>query len=77
MERHFIRMGKNLQRLAVSHAVPAGNRKVTVVLNFRSEHTVKSANKNKVALMFKHNAMKTFEGSNGGKAPRILNLTAS
>jgi hypothetical protein len=34
------RVGKNLQRLAVSYAVPEGSREVTVAFNFISERTV-------------------------------------
>jgi hypothetical protein len=40
MEWYLTRIGKTLKHLAVSHAVPAGSRKVTVAFNFISERTV-------------------------------------
>jgi hypothetical protein len=40
MERYLTVIGKSLYRLAVSHAVPAGNREVIVAFNFISERTV-------------------------------------
>jgi hypothetical protein len=42
MERYLTRIRKSLQRLAVSHAVPAGSREVTAAFNFISESTVYS-----------------------------------
>jgi hypothetical protein len=41
-ERYMTRMGENLQRSALSHAVPAGSRKVAAAFNFISERTVLS-----------------------------------
>jgi hypothetical protein len=40
MERYFIRIEKILQRLAVSHAVPAGSWEVTVAFRFIIERPV-------------------------------------
>jgi hypothetical protein len=40
MERYLNRIGNILWRLAVSHAVPAGSREVTVAFTFISERTV-------------------------------------
>jgi hypothetical protein len=42
---------------------------VTPALNFISKRTVFCVTKNKVAVIFEGNAIKSFEGSNGGKAP--------
>jgi hypothetical protein len=42
MDRYLTRIGKPLQSLAMSHAVPAGSREVIVVFNFISERTVLS-----------------------------------
>jgi hypothetical protein len=39
MERYLTHIGKTLQRLMVSGAVPAGSREVTVALNFIIERT--------------------------------------
>jgi hypothetical protein len=40
MQQYLARIRKALWRLAVSHAVPAGNRKETVAFNYTSERTV-------------------------------------
>jgi hypothetical protein len=37
MKQYFTRIRKSLQRLAVSHVVPAGSRKVTVALKIISK----------------------------------------
>jgi hypothetical protein len=37
---YLTRTEKSLQRLAVSHAIPAGSREVTAAVNFISERTV-------------------------------------
>jgi hypothetical protein len=40
MERYLTRIGETLQRLAMSNAVSAGRREVTVAFNFISKRTV-------------------------------------
>jgi hypothetical protein len=37
VERYLTRIGNNLQRLAVSHAVPSGSQEVIAAFNFISE----------------------------------------
>jgi hypothetical protein len=48
MKRFLTRIEKTLWRLAASHAVPAGSRKVTVAFYFFSEGTVASGSGLKV-----------------------------
>jgi hypothetical protein len=50
MARYFTPIGRTLWRLAMSYAVPAGSRKLTVTLNFVSESGVYSGGGSNVAV---------------------------